>query len=86
MPSKVAFSCNPRELGPGLQLLHAEENLLDRLLASGSIGGHPPSIVVGHRRDHPNRFHCMVGRVPQRLVLAKHRPKDAAAQVVFLQF
>jgi hypothetical protein len=48
---------------------HAEKDILDGLHAARAGGGFPASFLVGLRRYHPYSFRCMVGRLPQRLVL-----------------
>ncbi len=48
---------------------HAEKDILDGLHAARAGGGFPASFLVGLCRYHPYSFRCMVGRLPQRLVL-----------------
>jgi hypothetical protein len=48
---------------------HAEKDILDGLHAARAGGRFLTSFLVGLRRYHPYPFRCMVGRLPQRLVL-----------------
>jgi hypothetical protein len=58
---------------------HAEKDILDGLHAARAGGRFLTSFLVGLRRYHPYPFRCMVGRLPQRLVLGDKGSMSAMA-------
>ncbi len=69
----VAVSYNPWDGARSLQSCNAEEDILDRLHDPWALGGYRAPAVVGRRCHYPYRLHCVVDRLPQRLVLVTKR-------------
>ena len=61
---------------------HAEKDILDGLHAARAGGRFLTSFLVGLRRYHPYPFRCMVGRLPQRLVLGDKGSMSASMSVL----
>ena len=58
---------------------HAEKDILEGLHTARAGGRFLTSFLVGLRRYHPYPFRCMVGRLPQRLVLGDKGSMSAMA-------
>lgn len=52
-------------------IAHAEKDLLVDLHPARIFRGFPAAVLVGFLRDDPNPLLLVVGRLPQRLVLAR---------------
>lgn len=55
---------------PRLTIAYAEKDLLADLHPARIFRGLPAAVLVGFLRDDPNPLLLVVGRLPQRLVLA----------------
>lgn len=53
----------------GLQSTRGEKDLLDPFRRPRSGRRFRPAVLVGRRRNHPDRGCQLVGRLPQRMVL-----------------